>query len=224
MHIEILVEDDSGKKMLEILVPKLIGEYSNPHTWNIIGYKGIGHIPKGLQGKTDANKRVLLDRLPKLLAGYSNTPHIDAVVVVVDVDNRDCKAFLQELQHIAQTTPHPLNIMFRLAIEEIEAWYLGDKEALFAAYPHGRRKQDKLRRYQQDSICGTWETLADIIYPKGSFAMKEKREVGTMKYEWAEKITPFMDPERNQSPSFVRLRDGLRKLVTHHPPYPNKNP
>lgn len=46
MHIEILVEDSSGKKLLEALLPKLLGVHGEAHTWNMHSYKGIGHIPK----------------------------------------------------------------------------------------------------------------------------------------------------------------------------------
>ena len=103
--------------------------------------------------------------------------------------------------------------MFRLAIEEIEAWYLGDQDALLAAYP--KAKQDVLGKYAQDSVCGTWELLADAVYPGGSAAIKKVggRLPGQVKDEWAEKIGPLMDLERNVSPSFGKLRDGLRRLV-----------
>jgi hypothetical protein len=36
---------------------------------------------------------------------------------------------------------------------------------------------------------------------------------GQVKCEWAEKIGPLLDPDRNVSPSFGKLRDGLRRLV-----------
>ena len=42
MHFEILVEDQSGQKTLENIVPKMIGE---KHTYKIHWYKGIGRIP-----------------------------------------------------------------------------------------------------------------------------------------------------------------------------------
>ena len=45
MHFEILTEDASGKKALDILIPKIIGDQ---HTFRVIGYKGIGRIPKNL--------------------------------------------------------------------------------------------------------------------------------------------------------------------------------
>ena len=50
MHFEILVEDQSGKKALEIIVPKIVNDSD---TFNIRSYKGIGHIPKNLSPKSD---------------------------------------------------------------------------------------------------------------------------------------------------------------------------
>lgn len=100
MHIEILTEDSSGQRLLERLVPKLIGPRGEPHTWRFHAYRGIGRIPAHLSGTTDPSKRILLDQLPRLLRGYVRTPGIDAVVVVVDADGRDCRSFLSELQSV----------------------------------------------------------------------------------------------------------------------------
>lgn len=213
MHIEILVEDSSGEKLLQMLLPQFLGPQGEPHTWRLHAYKGIGRIPKGLVMKADPAKRILLDRLPKVLRGYGKTPGIDAVVVVVDTDKRDCVAFLDELKGVAATcNPVPITL-FRLAIEEIEAWYFGDQDALLAAYP--RAKQDVLGKYVQDSACDTWELLADAVHLGGSAAIKKAGWPlpGQVKHEWAEKIGPLMKPERNISPSFGKLRDGLRRLV-----------
>ena len=70
MHFEILIEDQSGKEALKTLVPQIIG---NEHTYRIFPYKGLGTIPKGLQGSIDPAKRILLDRLPKVLSGYGKS-------------------------------------------------------------------------------------------------------------------------------------------------------
>lgn len=213
MHIEILIEDSSGKKLLEYLVPQLLGTEGEPHTWRIHAYRGIGHIPRGLAATGDPAKRILLNRLPQLLRGYGNTPGIDAVVVIVDSDRRGCVEFLHELKTVAAACEPAPNTLFRLAIEEIEAWYLGDREAIVGAYP--RARHDVLNRYAQDSVCGTWELLADAIHPGGSAAIKKAGWPlpGQIKHEWAEKIGPRLDPERNLSPSFCKLRDGLRRLI-----------
>jgi len=212
MHIEVLVEDSSGKALLSHVLPKIIGPQSEPHTYRIIAYRGVGHIPKGLTGKADVQKRILLDRLPKLLRGYANTPGVDAVVVVLDVDKRDCVALLADLEALALRAGAPKTV-FRLAIEEVEAWYLGDRAALLAAYPNAKLKI--LNSYEQDSACGTWEFLADALHPGGSAACKVSGGIrpGDLKHEWAATIGPHLDVEHNRSPSFKKLRAGLNRLV-----------
>ena len=212
MHIEVLVEDSSGDKLLRVLLPKLLGGGTRP-TWRLHSYRGIGRIPRGLVPTADPAKRILLNQLPQLLRGYGKTPGIDAVVVVLDADGRDCKAFLAELKKVAVSCGGPPITMFRLAIEEMEAWYLGDKAALFRAFP--RAKRVPIDRYVQDSVCGTWEVLADAVHPGGSAAVKKAGWPlpGQLKHEWAEKIGPLMSVDANDSTSFGKLRDGLRRLT-----------
>ncbi|WP_287876213.1 DUF4276 family protein [Acidovorax sp.] len=214
MHIEVLVEDSSGEKLLAQLLPQILGEQGEPHTWRLKAYKGIGRIPPGLTAKADPAKRILLDQLPRLLQGYGKTPGIDAVVVVLDTDRRDCKAFLQELRSVAKQCDPAPNTMFRLAVEEMEAWYLGDRAALLNAFP--RAKREVLDRYVQDSVCGTWELLADAVYAGGAAAIKKAGWPlsGQIKHEWAEKIGPFMNLRQNASPSFGKFRDGLANLIS----------
>ena len=50
-HYEILVEDVSGKRALDVLVPKIIGDQ---HTFRVIDYRGVGRIPRNLKSGTDA--------------------------------------------------------------------------------------------------------------------------------------------------------------------------
>lgn len=213
MHIEILVEDSSGERLLECLLPRMIGEQGQPHTWRLHAYKGIGRIPPGLRTVADPAKRILLDQLPKILRGYGRTPGIDAVVIVLDSDRRDCSTFLNELRTLVNGLDQAPRTLFRLAIEEVEAWYLGDRAALAAAYPGA--KQRALDNYVQDSVCGTWEVLANAIYPGGAAAIKRAGWPlpGQLKHEWAKKIGPELDIESNTSPSFCKLRDGLRRLI-----------
>ena len=212
MHIEFLIEDSSGEKLLRALLPKLIGGQGAPHSWRLHSYKGIGRVPKNLTKAGDPSKRMLLDNLPRILSGYGRTHGIDAVVVILDSDRRSCVDFLKELHLILDACSPKPNTLFRLAIEEMEAWYFGDQEALLGAYP--KAKKELLNRYQQDSICGTWEVLADAIYPGGSSAIKKAGWPlpGQVKHEWAEKIGPLLVLDRNISPSFGKLRDGLRRL------------
>jgi len=214
VHIEFLTEDSSGRTLLEVLIPKLIGTHGSPHTWRVHPYKGVGRLPKdGLKQETDPAMRILLDQLPRVLRGFRKTPGIDAIVVVLDTDNRDCVALLRELRGVARQCDVHDKTLFRLAIEEIEAWYLGDPDALLQAYPTAKRKL--LNAYEQDSVCGTWEVLANALVSGGAAAVKRNRgpRAGDLKHEWARAIGPLMTPERNASPSFAKLRDGLRLMT-----------
>jgi hypothetical protein len=213
MHIEILTEDSSGERLLEVLLSKFLGENGDPHTWRTHHYRGIGRIPRNLVTKGDPAKRILLDQLPRILRGYGQTPGFDAVIVVLDSDKRDCQEFLAELKSMAKNCNSPRETIFRLAIEEIEAWYLGDQIALLKAYP--RAKVEILSRYDQDSPCDTWELLADAIHPGGSKSIQKIGWPlpGQIKHEWAARIGPHMDPSRNTSPSFRKFLEALTRLI-----------
>ena len=213
MHFEILVEDPSGKKVLDILIPKIIG---NQHKFKVRSYKGIGHIPKNLTNPTNVNTDLLLNHLPIQLRAYGKSYANDpakVVIVVCDLDNNCLKAFRQELFTVLNAcNPRP-ETRFCIAIEEGEAWLLGDIPAIKAAYP--KANNTILNRYQNDSICGTWELLADAVFSGGSRALKNKgwRAAGKEKFVWAQKITPYMNVDKNASPSFCYFRDKIRELI-----------
>lgn len=87
------------------------------------------------------------------------------LVVVLDNDVRDCEVFQKELEDYATIALVMMDHVFCVAVEEMEAWLLGDEHALFSAYPNAR--ESKYREYVQDSICGTWEVLADVVFRGG---------------------------------------------------------
>lgn len=220
MHFEILVEDQSGQTMLEILIPKIIGEQ---HTFRFHDYRGVGHIPKNLTRRTDARKRLLLDQLPRLLRGYGKTfagytpDYPAAVIVVCDLDDKCLKAFRQELFTVLNACNPKPETRFCIAIEEGEAWLLGDIPAVKEAYPNAR--DNILRSYENDSICGTWELLADAVSSGGANGLKNRgwQVVGREKSVWAEKITPHMNVDDNASPSFRYFREKVRNLAQATP-------
>lgn len=74
MHIEILTEDSSGRRLLEHLMPKLIGPHGESHTWRLHAYRGIGRSPAHLSPASDPSRRILLDQLPRCCADTSGLP------------------------------------------------------------------------------------------------------------------------------------------------------
>jgi hypothetical protein len=216
MHFEILIEDISGKKLIEAFLPRIF-PIDNGISWRIISYKGVGRIPTDLRGAPDPANRQLLTQLPRLLKGYGKTyPEGNygiSIIVVLDCDRNNCRTLLSEMQQLLNSCSPKPNAIFRIAIEECEAWILGDYNAILSAYP--RAKTNVINRYIQDSICGTWEVLADAIYPGGSLILSKKPyfKIGKAKCEWADRIGPKMDVENNNSLSFCKFRDGLRRLA-----------
>lgn len=218
MHFEILIEDLSGRTTLEILVPKVID--TSKHTFRVKSYKGVGRIPPGLRPKSDPQKRILLDQLPRLIQGYgrafAETPGFSAVLVVVfDLDDRCLKSFRRELLDLVDHChPNP-GTYFCIAVEEGEAWLLGDLAAVKLAYPNAR--EAVLNTYDNDAICGTWEKLADALCNGGAQKLKKLgwHSVGKEKTAWAERIPPYMTVDNNLSPSFCYFRDKLRHLSNH---------
>ena len=215
VHFEILVEDISGKTALEILVPKIIG---HEHTFKVHSYKGIGRIPKDLKSTSEPQKRILLDQIPKLIQGYGKTfaaypdNYRAYLIIICDLDDRCLRTFRRELLDIvAKCSPSP-DTHFCIAIEEGESWYLGDLPAVKAAYPTA--KDAVLNSYMSDSICGTWEKLADAVFVGGSQKLSKlgQQAIGKEKSIWAQNISSYMNVEKNDSPSFCYFRDKLRLL------------
>lgn len=168
-----------------------------------------------MNASVDASKRILLANLPRLLAGYGKSwqEYPAVVIVVCDLDDKCLKSFRDELINLLNAcNPRP-ETRFCIAIEESEAWFLGDIPAIKKAYP--KAKDTVLNAYVSDSTCGTWERLADAVYRGGSQHLSSLgwHVVGAEKSAWAENITPHMDLDNNTSPSFNYFLGKLRELA-----------
>jgi hypothetical protein len=198
-HVEILVEEPSMEAALRILAPKVLGELS---------FEVYTH-----QGKTD-----LLARLPERLRGYASwLPKTWRIVVVVDREDDDCKTLKARLDAVAEDAclvsraaakQRPWQVVNRLAIEELEAWYFGDWEAVREAFPRVPATIPAQTKYRKpDGITGgTWEAFERVTQKAGYHAG------GLRKIEAARAVARHMDPSRNTSPSFCALRDVLREM------------
>lgn len=218
MHFEVLVEDQSCCAAITILMEKILGPNGSIHSWRTHAYKGLGHIPTNLRATSDPARRILLDQLPRLIRGYGKSlDNHSAVVVVVDLDDRDCLSFKRELTDVLDSCNPSPTLLFRIAIEESEAWLLGDRAAVKTAYPNA--KDHVLDSYVQDSICGTWEILADAVHQGGSSVLKNLgwTHTGAAKSDWANNIAPHIDIQRNNSQSFQAFLAGVRRLADNSP-------
>ena len=213
MYIQFLVEDISGSKLIDIIMKKYRAESAVISIdYDIRPYKGIGGIPKGPVARNNKSQQLLAD-LPKRLKAFNvalKNIQDATLFVVLDNDIRNPKEFEGQLKALSHQENIEIDHVFCIAIEEMEAWLLGDCYALQAAYPKlADRIASKHATYRQDSICGTWEVLADILTRNG-FGVFQKQnstpyDVGRCKIEWVENIGKHLDLRKNASPSFLRF-------------------
>jgi hypothetical protein len=204
MHIEFLVEEPSAEAALRGLVPKILGPDVE---FRVIRFQG---------------KKDLLNLLPGRLKGYRGWIPADwRIVVMVDEDRQDCLELKAKLEKAADDAGlvtktraaggAGFQVLNRISIEELEAWFFGDVEALHLAYPRIPRSLETKSKYRDpDAIQGgTWEALERELQGKGYF------RGGLAKIEAAKAISAHMDPDQNRSKSFQVFRDGLRDMVNY---------
>jgi hypothetical protein len=199
----VMVEEPSMEAALEILLPKMLGEVE----FQIIRF----------QCKDD-----LLKQLPNQLRGYQAwLPENWAIIVLLDRDDDDCIVLKQELENIAANaglvtkthagTGNRFRVANRIAIEELEAWYFGDWNAVHLAYPRvSITVHQKAAFRNPDTIRGgTWEAFERELKKSGYF------KTGLRKCECARTIAPYMNIKQNSSKSFQVFCDAINAAIKY---------
>jgi hypothetical protein len=200
MHVLFFVEEPSTEAALAHLLPNLLPEQT---TFQFIIF----------QGKTD-----LLNNLAARLRGYASwLPEDWRIVVLMDEDRQDCRQLKDQMEAAAQsaglvsksqTENGRFQVLNRIAIEELEAWFLGDIEALRQVYPRLPVSLSTRQKFRDpDAVTGgTWEALEQILQTNGY------HPAGYPKVDAARQISLYMDPARNRSHSFQIFLQGLQSL------------
>lgn len=199
-HLEVLVEEPSMELALRQLLPKMLG---SAITFEIYAFQC---------------KSQMLSKLAERLQGYARwLPPDWRIVVVLDRDDDPCLELKRRLVRMAEDaglkpkTPEAgvsYQVVHRIAVEELEAWFFGDPQALRAAYPRLPAAFESKRPYRTPDLIqgGTWEALQRLLQKAGYF------ESGLRKLELAREVSRRMEPERNTSPSFRVFRAALEQL------------
>ena len=203
MHVEFWLEEESTKLALDQLLPRLFDGQAN--TFETFNYR---------------NREQLLEKLPGLLrdaaARMRAWPAL-RVVVLLDRDQKDCRAEKRQLEALSRAAGLPTKtapaadgrfwVVNRLACEELEAWYFGDRDVITQVYPRVRAQHYEGIAPDPDAISGgTWEAFQRLLARAGYPDTRLKRE-------WAARIGPHLDPARNQSASFRCFWQGVQALL-----------
>jgi len=162
LQLFVFVEEPSAETALRLLLPKMIGD-------------DVAVEYRVFQGKSD-----LLERLPRQLRSYA-TWLTDSmrIVVLVDEDREDCLVLKRRLEKAAagarlatpaSATGERFVVLNRIAVEELEAWYLGDPVALRACFGKLPESFEQRERYRDpDAVAGgTWEALERLLNRHGT--------------------------------------------------------
>lgn len=196
-HLELLVEEPSMEAFLRALLPRLLPQ---DRTFEVHPF----------QGKND-----LLGKLEPRLRGYAAWLPADwRIVVVVDRDDQDCRVLKGQLESIAKRAgvrtrtrggSAQWQLVNRIAIEELEAWYFGDWAAVCSAYPRASASVPRRQGFRDpDAIAGgTWEAFERAMQAHGYF------KGGLLKIEAARAIGANVDPARSSSRSFLAFSAAI---------------
>ena len=211
MHFEVLTEDRSGGIVVETLMKNLLSAVVPSFTISIRPHRGKGESSDNWYQRPVKNASGLLDLLPAKLRAYDHvfagTEYI--LVVIMDSDTLSPDAVQSLLHSMCRKFAPSLPYVIGICVEETEAWLMADEQALLEAYPDA--DMTAYRKYVQDSVCGTWEVLCEVLLREKAAGLIRVGypAIGQYKQEWAQNISQCMDPKRNISPSFIRFSREL---------------
>lgn len=143
---------------------------------------GISWIVLSFQGKSDLEKNIA----SKMESWNFGTPHF---VILRDQDGSDCKAVKAVLRRKAKQGGRQFTV--RVVCNELESWFLGELDAVEAAYPKSKASKHKqAAKFRDPDVLGNAnQELEKLVHVVG--------KVGR-----AEAIASFFDPRKCISKSF----------------------
>jgi len=196
-HLEFHVEEVCMEAFLTASLPKMLPD---DVTFKVFPYQG---------------KHAFLNRIEARLKGYSTwLPPEYRIVLVVDRDNDDCEHLKSKLEDICENAglrsrrvagSPDWQVVTRIAIEELEAWYFGDWPAVCAAYPNVSSTVPNQARYRNpDAIRGgTWEAFERVLQQHGYY------RTGLSKRQAATEIGQHISSTISRSHSYCVFRDAV---------------
>ncbi|MEE8584830.1 MAG: DUF4276 family protein, partial [Acidobacteriota bacterium] len=133
-------------------------------------------------------------------------------------NDRDCHALKQDLESMAAkaglcTRSHvsttAWQLVNRIVVEELEAWYFGDWQAVCSAFPRVSPTVPRQAAYRDpDAIHGsTWRAFERILKRSNYF------KTGLRKVEAARVIGTHLEPARSSSHSFQKFCQAIAEAT-----------
>ncbi len=206
MMFHVLVEGTSDEGAVAEILRRRFGMVRGTQ-FQVHPHQGKGTLPADPNAPPGPTNRTLLAQLPAKLKAYSSKGSDVCVVVLLDQDDDDCRELLADLQNmLARLVPRPRNVLFRIAMEELEAWFLADRRAVRRAYP-----QAAFRTLPPSGNADLLDDPSDLL---AECLGVQPPCTGQMKAEWAEAITPHLNLDQPRSPSLRKFIEGIERFWT----------
>ena len=180
-RVVFLLEEYSMKALLDGLLPRLFPQ---------LVFQCVPH-----DGKGDLEKSI-----PRKLRGWRE-PGV-RFVVVRDNDREDCLDLKRSLRELCAVRPEQ-DCLIRIACQELEAWYLGEPDALADAF-----KKESLRRIGSRA---RFRKPDAVHYPARALSRLVPQY---QKISGARALAGRLTREGNRSPSFQAMLDGVERLAS----------
>lgn len=176
-----MLEEPSAKMALDILLPKILPPD--------VSFLCIPH-----EGKQN------LERSIPIKLKHWNVPD-SWFVIIRDKDQSDCVDLKARLKRLCENSGRPETLV-RIAVHELESWFLGDLAAVAAAFDQPRlaEKQNSRKFRNPDALANAKEEIGKLVK-------------GYQKMAGARAIAPHLNPETNLSESFQQLLSGLQNYL-----------
>lgn len=205
MMIRVLVEGTSDVPTVREVFVRGLGRVQGSD-FQVFWHRGKGRLPTNFCARPPQRDTSLLGLLPAKLRAFGKADPNDPVVVLLDADSEDWKALRAQLDAmLAIIVPRPHQVLIRIAVEELESWFIADTIAVQRAYPNANVRV--LMTIPVDTVVGAWEQLARAL---GSHPEKC---TGADKEDWAREISPYLQLQAPPSPTFRAFVRGLERLT-----------
>ena len=177
--IVFLLEEASMRDLLNGLLPRL--------------YPKLSFLCLAHEGKSDLERSI-----PRKLRAWRE-PGV-RFVILRDNDGADCILLKRKLLRICQASGRP-DALVRIVCQELEAWYLGEPDALADAFEMEQlRSIGRMARFREpDAVQQPSNALRKLV-------------PGFRKVNGARTMARHLSRERNRSRSFQVLLSGLDRM------------
>lgn len=185
--VEILVEEPSMERFLKGLLPGILPD----------GYR----VDENCFIRTHEGKQDLQKEIPRKVKAYKKSKPSRKIIVIHDQDSNDCRELKNKLIKLIATAAD-IPFLVRIACKELEAFYLGDMQAIEKVYPKFKAKRHANKaKFRNPDKCNAFDEIRKIV-PE------------FQKNRASNEIVKHIDIEGNKSPSFRSLVTGIQRFLS----------